>query len=176
MGDVYQGQLVRYRVSALKASWLVPVWLEHLALSAAGLLSGPTRLFTLEKDQLQQYQLAVLPVTAARAELQRWWQAFTEGLQAPLCLPLNTAWTWLEKTDAADEGDWACGPDDMQQKARAKAENVYLGDGSYQIGEVADIYLARVFPTLDDDAWDKLEAAARSLLVPLYNHCEEIQA
>lgn len=176
VGDVYRGQLVRYRVSALKARWLVPVWLEHLALSAAGLLSLPTRLFTLEKDQLQQYQLAVVPVALARETLQAWWQAFRDGLQAPLCLPLDTAWTWLEKSDMADEGDWVCGADTVLQKAREAAEKVYAGNGDYQRGEGEDIYFGRVFPTLDDDAWEQLESTARRLLVPLYNHCEEIQA
>lgn len=176
VGDVYQGQLVRYRVSALKAKWLVPVWLEHLALSAAGLLKFPTRLFTLEKDQLKQYQLDVVPETAAKAALQHWWLAYLQGMQSPLCLPLETAWTWLEKSDTEESSVWMEGNDEQLKKAREAAEKAYIGDGMFRIGEVEDIYFSRVFSTLDDVAWQALEAAARSLLVPLYNLCEEVEA
>ena len=57
VGDVHHGQLVRHRVSKLKASWLVAIWLEHLALSAAGKLSKPTQLLALDNGNLGEWTL-----------------------------------------------------------------------------------------------------------------------
>ena len=53
VGDVYHGQLVRHRVSKLKASWLVAIWLEHLALSAAGKTIKPTQLLALDNGNFR---------------------------------------------------------------------------------------------------------------------------
>jgi len=175
IGQVYQGQLVRHRVSKLKASWLVGVWLEHLALSAAKRLQQPTQLLTLDNGKLLQYELMVLEPETAQAELQRWWQAFLAGMQKTLCLPLNTAWRWLEKANASDTAQqWQLGDAAQQQQAREDALKTYQGDGFYVIGEVENVYWSRSFPELADSDWDELEGYAQTLLLPLYQQLTEI--
>jgi exodeoxyribonuclease V gamma subunit len=172
VGDVYHGQLVRHRVSKLKASWLVAIWLEHLALSAAGKLSKPTQLLALDNGNLGEWTLEVLSVTDARAQLQLWWAAFIAGMQRPLCLPVNTAWVWLEKalTESGNLGDAS-----QQLQARESAQKTYIGDGSFVIGEVQDNYLARCFPELTDEHWLDIQAWAVQLLLPLRQHLQEAE-
>ncbi|WP_316672068.1 exodeoxyribonuclease V subunit gamma [uncultured Tolumonas sp.] len=172
VGDVYHGQLVRHRVSKLKASWLVAIWLEHLALSAAGKLTKPTQLLALDNGSLGEWTLEVLRVEDARAQLQLWWAAFLAGMQRPLCLPVNTAWVWLEKalTERGELGDAA-----QQLQARESAQKSYLGDGSFVIGEVQDTYLARCFPELTDTHWLEIQTWAVQLLLPLRQHLQEAE-
>lgn len=173
VGELYDGQLVRHRVSKLKANWLVTIWLEHLALSAAAQLRQPTQLLVLDNGKLSCLQLGLLSIEDAQIQLQRWWQAFLQGMQQPLCLPLNTAWQWLENalTDTGELGDEA-----QQFQAREAARKIYLGDGQFVIGEVEDSYLARAFPVLEDEQWQQIAQWAPMLLLPLRMHLQEIDA
>ena len=117
----------------------------------------------------------VLEPETAQAELQRWWQAFLAGMQKPLCLPLNTAWRWLEKANASDTAQqWQLGDAAQQQQAREDALKTYQGDGFYVIGEVENVYWSRSFPELADSDWDELEGYAQTLLLPLYQQLTEI--
>ncbi|WP_081741443.1 exodeoxyribonuclease V subunit gamma [Tolumonas lignilytica] len=170
VGELYDGQLVRHRVSQLKANWLIAIWLEHLALCAANKLHKPTHLLVLDNGKLSEWSLALLNVADARQQLQRWYQAFIDGLQQPLCLPVNTAWHWLEKamTEQGELGDAA-----QQLLAREAALKTYLGDGQFILGEVEDSYLARTFPELDAVHWDVLCHWAEHLLLPLRQHLQE---
>ncbi len=173
VGEVYAGQLVRHRVSKLKANWLVAIWLEHLALSAAGKLQQPTRLLALDNGKLGEGSLAVLSADAAREQLLLWWQAFTEGMQRPLCVPVNTAWQWLEK--ATKESGWL-GDEAQQLQAREAAQKTYTGDGTFVSGEGQDSYLARGFPELTSEHWEEIEEWAVQLLLPLRQHLQEAEA
>ena len=102
-------------------------------------------------------------------------QAFLAGMQKPLCLPLNTAWRWLEKANASDTAQqWQLGDAAQQQQAREDALKTYQGDGFYVIGEVENVYWSRSFPELADSDWDELEGYAQTLLLPLYQQLTEI--
>ena len=94
-------------------------------------------------------------------------------MQRPLCLPVNTAWQWLEKATTES----GCLGDDAQQlQAREAAQKTYTGDGTFVSGEGQDTYLARCFPELSSEYWEEIEAWAVQLLLPLRQHLQEAEA
>ena len=98
-------------------------------------------------------------------------------MQKPLCLPLNTAWTWLEMVNAGESAlQWQLGDMFQQERAREAAMKVYQGDGFYVIGEVENVYWSRCFPELANTDWEALERYAQTLLLPLYQQLTEIDA
>lgn len=172
--DLYPQQLVRYRVSKLKASWLVAAWLEHLALSAVGHLARPTRLLTLANGVLSQMQWLPLSQDAATAQLDYWWQFYRTALQQPCCTAWETGWSWLGKASNKDEtGQPVLGDTEQRQSAWHAAEKSYLGD-DFTMGEGQDLYIHRCFPELTPEVRQEIERWAETLLLPIYQHMQEV--
>lgn len=174
--DMYPGQLVRYRVSKLKASWLVSAWLEHLALSAAGRLTQPSRLLTLANGILSRQQWLPLSVDEASTHLEQWWQFYRTALQQPCCTAWETGWVWLNKACDKNAAGVPELSDDVEQRLSAwrVAEKIYLGDGYTLSGEGLDPYVHRCFPELNRDVQQDIERWAETLLLPIYQHLQEV--
>ncbi len=105
------GGLVRYRSSTLKAEDRLRLWIEHLALCAAG---APAESVHLAQDLSWRLR----PVGAAAAELSRLLGLYRRGLCEPLRFFPRTSWAWA--STFAARGD--------PQRALAEAAKVWAGD------------------------------------------------
>jgi len=110
---LFEGGLIITRLSGLKASDRLQIWLCHLLLGALGQTRQVSQI-GLSKGQAQHLSYAPVPEPAYL--LSQYLQLYAQGLESPLPVALESAWAWFtardkgpEKAQAAAEIRWRGG-------------------------------------------------------------------
>jgi exodeoxyribonuclease V gamma subunit len=157
--------LADYRPGRLSVKARLDVWLTHLAYHAMGYPPLPS--YLLGRDEGARLQS--VSEEQAHGYLSQWLEVLNQGQQAPLALPIETAWAWLA---AAWDGKQCQLSDDpvVLKKAMGKAMGQF--EGNQQIpGEGGDPYVSQVITDLEAQ-WPSIQALAELLLIPLMHHQE----
>ncbi len=94
--------LRHYRASTLKGNQIVTLWLAHLIGSAAGVLTGPSRLITKDTDR----QLTAITPDDALTRLQPWVTGWQQGQASALPFFANTSAAIAGVVKGKPEASW----------------------------------------------------------------------
>ncbi len=162
--DVQPDGLLRWRPSLLRVPHGLQLWLEHLVYCASG-GSGDSRLLGRRDGE---WHFPALAREEAQALLSELVKGYRQGLREPLILLPDSGGAWL-KACYDPQSDSILWDDDTQRKARAKLVQTWEGNQTVG-GEGQDIWLQRLWRTLDEDYYDAIVREAQRWLLPLFSH------
>jgi exodeoxyribonuclease V gamma subunit len=152
LGNLRGGGVLLWHDKSLEGRSLLRCWLHHLAGSAAGVLSAPSRLLDAKKTWL----FDPMDPAAAAAELERMLAIFREGQRRALPLFPRSSHTYAAAT--------AKGVD--HRSALNRARHVFEGSMSSR-GEGQDAYIARAFPDAEAALDDAFAECALTVFEPV---------
>ena len=161
LSDVQEDGLLRWRPSVLNVTHGMQLWLEHLVWSAQGWV-GESRMYGRKESQ---WRFPAMDSEQARHYLSELLDGFRQGFAQPLILLPQSGWAWLKSCYDADQ-DAILWDEATQLKARNKLLSVWEGNVMVE-GEGADIWLQRLYRTLDDAYYEAIIAEAGRYLLPL---------
>ncbi len=162
LSDVQPDGLLRWRPSVLNVAHGLQLWVEHVVWCATG-GEGSSRMYgrkssawhfpSLEAEQAKSYLLQLI-------------EGYREGLNQPLLLLPNSGGAWIKACydPAFDAILW-----DEQTQQKAKNKLLAAWEGNLMVeGEGADIWLQRLYRTLDNDYYEAIIREAERYLLPLF--------
>ncbi len=162
--DIQPDGLLRWRPSLLRVPHGLQLWLEHLVYCTSG-GSGHSRLLGRRDGE---WHFPALTRVEAEALLSELVKGYRQGLREPLILLPDSGGAWL-KTCYDPQTDSILWDEDTQRKARAKLVQTWEGNQTVG-GEGQDIWLQRLWRTLDEDYYDAIVREAQRWLLPLFSH------
>ncbi|WP_058913733.1 exodeoxyribonuclease V subunit gamma [Entomohabitans teleogrylli] len=162
--DVQSDGLLRWRPSVLNVGHGMQLWLEHLVYCACG-GNGSSRLMG---RNASVWRFPALPVQEAEAYLEQWLEGYLSGMSQPLILLPRSGGAWLSAC-YSPESQSILWDDETQQKARVKLLQSWEGNQMVE-GEGADIWLQRLWRTLDREYYDAIIREAQRFLLPLFRY------
>lgn len=162
LNDVQSDGLLRWRASRLQVAHGLQLWIEHLIWSAMG-GGGDSRMYGRENTA---WHFPALPASQALEYLEGLVDGYSRGIMAPLLLLPQSGGAWLAACFDPVQ-DMILLDEATQKKARAKLQGVWEGNMMRE-GEGADIWLQRLYRTLDEDYYQSIIREAERYLLPLY--------
>lgn len=164
LNDVQPDGLLRWRPSLLRVPHGLQLWLEHLVYCASG-GSGDSRLFG-RRDGV--WHFPALERDEAQALLSEMIKGYRQGLSEPLILLPDSGGAWLKACydPITDSIGW---DEETQRKARQKLIQTWEGNQTVG-GEGTDIWLQRLWRTLDEDYYDAILREAQRWLLPMFRY------
>ncbi|MBV4412672.1 exodeoxyribonuclease V subunit gamma [Enterobacteriaceae bacterium YMB-R22] len=162
--DVQPDGLLRWRPSLLRMPHGLQLWLEHLVYCVSG-GEGSSRLLGRREGM---WSFPVLAHEEALALLTALVEGYREGMREPLILLPDSGGAWL-KTCYDAQNDSISWDEETQRKARAKLAQAWEGNQTIA-GEGNDIWLQRLWRTLDDDYYQAIVREAQRWLLPMLRH------
>ncbi|NIF34095.1 exodeoxyribonuclease V subunit gamma [Enterobacter sp. Cy-643] len=162
LSDVQADGLLRWRPSVLNVAHGMQLWIEHLVYCASG-HSGESRMYG-RKDS--QWRFPHMAQDDAKAWLLQLVEGYKEGLRQPLLLLHNSGGAWI-KTCYDPQNNAILWDEETQQKARTKLLAAWEGNHMVE-GEGADIWLQRLYRTLDAEYYEAIITEAQRYLLPLF--------
>lgn len=162
LSDVQSDGLLRWRPSVLSVAHGMQLWIEHLVWCACG-GGGESRMYG-RKDSA--WRFPHLEAGEAREYLAQLIEGYTEGLNQPLLLLHNSGGAWI-KACYDPQNSAILWDEETQQKARNKLLAAWEGNHMVE-GEGADIWLQRLYRTLDAGYYDAIVREAERYLLPLF--------
>lgn len=145
----YSGHgLLRVSVSNMKGKNILPLWIEHLVLCAAGELpQGEISRFIYTKDkQKQEIRFPWFAATEARGYLIPYISAFLQGMTRPLPVFQGASWAYAESLKATAEKS----PDQTPDEAKALAAAKKAWESSWkQSGDIYNEYVQLIMRGMD---------------------------
>lgn len=162
LSDVQEDGLLRWRPSVLSVAHGMQLWVEHVVWCAVG-GKGSSRMYG---RKASQWHFPGLEPEQAKKYLQQLIEGYREGLRQPLLLLPNSGGAWIKACyDPAN--DVILWDEQTQQKAKSKLLAAWEGNQMVE-GEGADIWLQRLYRTLDSDYYDAVIREAERYLLPLF--------
>lgn len=156
--------LLRWRPSVLSVAHGLQLWIEHLVYCVGG-GTGISRLYgrndsgwvfpPLEKDLAEKYLAQLI-------------EGYREGLSQPLVLLPNSGGAWIKACYDA-ENSAILWDDDTQKNARRKLTQAWEGN-QMVAGEGADMWLQRLWRTLEPEYYQAILREAERFLLPLFRY------
>ncbi|MCT4708464.1 exodeoxyribonuclease V subunit gamma [Enterobacteriaceae bacterium H16N7] len=162
LSDVQSDGLLRWRPSVLNVAHGMQLWVEHVVWSAMG-GQGSSRLYGRKSSE---WVFPALEQEQARGYLLQLIEGYLEGLSQPLLLLPNSGGAWI-KACYDPSNDAILWDEQTQQKARTKLLAAWEGNQMVE-GEGADVWLQRLYRTLDNDYYDAIIREAERYLLPLF--------
>jgi exodeoxyribonuclease V gamma subunit len=162
--DTQPDGLLRWRPSQLQVGHGMQLWLEHLVWCASG-GSGESRLYGRNDGQ---WRFPALEPEQARELLCELVAGYQQGLSQPLILLPASGGAWLKACYDAHQ-DIILWDEETQRKARTKLQQAWEGNQVVQ-GEGQDIWLQRLWRTLDNAYYDAIIGEAQRWLLPLFRY------
>lgn len=154
--------LLRWRPSVLTVSHGLQLWLEHLVWCAGG-GTGTSRLYG-RQDSCWEFES--LPKDMAQHYLAQLIEGYKEGMASPLILLPHSGGAWI-KACYNPENNAILWDEETQQKARYKLLQAWEGNQMVD-GEGADIWLQRLWRTLEPEYYQAILREAERFLLPLF--------
>ncbi len=162
--NVQSDGLLRWRPSVLNIQHGMQLWVEHLVYCACGGM-GTSRVIG-RKDT--RWSFPALPQQEAVSLLEQWVSGMQAGMAAPLILLPECAGAWLKVCYDA-ENDVILWDEPTQQKAKAALLQRFEGN-QMVTGEGADMWLQRLWRTLDTEYYQAILRGAERYVLPLLRH------
>lgn len=162
LSDVQADGLLRWRPSVLNVAHGMQLWIEHLVYCASG-YAGESRMYG-RKDS--QWRFPAMESGEAKSWLSQLLAGYKEGLRQPLLLLHNSGGAWI-KACYDPLNNAILWDEETQQKARTKLLAAWEGNHMVE-GEGADIWLQRLYRTLDAEYYDAIITEAERYLLPLF--------
>ena len=162
LSDVQSGGVLRWRPSVLTLGHGLQLWLEHLVWSASGGY-GQSHMYG-RKDS--QWRFPAMEKEQAEPYLAELVEGYKRGLSQPLLLLSQSGGAWL--TACYDrQQDTILWDEQTQQKARNKLIAAFEGNAMIE-GEGTDIWLQRLYRSLDDGYYETIISEAENYLLPVF--------
>ncbi|QIA62622.1 exodeoxyribonuclease V subunit gamma [Vibrio astriarenae] len=153
----YQSGLVRYRVGRIRSQDMLSAWIDHLCLCAMG-HSKPTHLIGYDrKEGVVHWVIPAMSRDQSHRLLNELARLFSEGINAPLPYFPTTALSAVEA--GFSRGNWV----EDDEKSLKKMAGAFEG-GYMMSGEGENEYIARVWPTWDEDLANQVLALSRLVI------------
>ncbi|MEL4012695.1 exodeoxyribonuclease V subunit gamma [Dryocola clanedunensis] len=162
LSDVQPDGLLRWRPSVLNVAHGMQLWVEHIVWCASG-GQGSSRVYGRKNSA---WVFPPMDPEQARTYLQQLIEGYLEGLSQPLLLLPNSGGAWI-KACYDQANDAILWDEQTQQKARAKLLAAWEGNQMVE-GEGADVWLQRLYRTLDNDYYEAVIHEAERYLLPLF--------
>lgn len=162
LSDVQPDGLLRWRPSVLNVAHGMQLWAEHIVWCASG-GQGSSRVYGRKNSA---WIFPPMDREQARTYLQQLIEGYQEGLSQPLLLLPNSGGAWI-KACYDQANDAILWDEQTQQKARAKLLAAWEGNQMVE-GEGADVWLQRLYRTLDNDYYEAVVHEAERYLLPLF--------
>ncbi|RPH21999.1 exodeoxyribonuclease V subunit gamma [Buttiauxella warmboldiae] len=162
LSDVQPDGLLRWRPSILNTAHGLQLWIEHLVWCAMG-GGGESRLYGRDATE---WKFPALEVAQATGYLQQLIEGYRRGLTQPLLLLPVSGGAWI-KACYEPANDAILWDEQTQQKAKSKLLAAWEGNQRVE-GEGADIWLQRLYRTLEPDYYEAIIKEAECYLLPLY--------
>ncbi|KJY85074.1 exonuclease V subunit gamma [Vibrio galatheae] len=141
----YQSGLIRFRSGKIRSQDYLSAWIDHLAMSAMG-VSKRTHLIGYDRKEGVVHLIypEITDAQHAHGLLSELVRLFYQGMTQPLCYFPKTALASVEA--GFNRGNWV---DDEEKSLKKMAET--FNDSFMATGEGKDPYIARIWPTWNDD-------------------------
>lgn len=164
LSDVQQDGLLRWRPSVLNVAHGMQLWVEHIVWSAMG-GEGSSRVYGRKSSQ---WRFPPMAREQAEAWLVQLIEGYQEGLSQPLLLLPNSGGAWI-KACYDPVNDAILWDEQTQQKARSRLLSAWEGNQMVE-GEGADIWLQRLYRTMDNEYYEAVIREAERYLLPLFRY------
>lgn len=162
LSDVQEDGLLRWRPSVLNVAHGIQLWVEHVVWCAVG-GGGNSRMYGRKSSE---WNFPALECEQAKGYLLQLIEGYREGLSQPLLLLPNSGGAWI-KACYDPQNDAILWDEPTQLKARNKLLAAWEGNQMVE-GEGADIWLQRLYRTLDNDYYSAIIHEAERYLLPLF--------
>lgn len=162
LSDVQADGLLRWRPSILNPAHGLQLWIEHVVWCALG-GDGESRLYGRDSTE---WKFPALDVTQAKSYLQQLIDGYRKGLVQPLLLLPMSGGAWI-KACYEPANDAILWDEQTQQKAKSKLLAAWEGNQRVE-GEGADMWLQRLYRTLEPDYYEAIIREAERYLLPLF--------
>lgn len=160
--DVQSDGLLRWRPSLPGIRDGMQLWLEHLVYCASG-GTGMSRLYGRRDGQ---WCFPALSCEQAKTHLTELIVGYRQGMREPLILLPESGGAWL-KASYDMQAQRIAWDEDTQRKARTKLVQAWEGNQTIA-GEGQDVWLQRLWRTLDDNYYSAIVHEAERWLLPMY--------
>lgn len=163
LDQIQSDGILRWRAGKLSVYDGMALWIEHLILTVIKQNGVHDSRIYGRDETIWRFQ--PLSITQAQEELDNLVNGYIEGMNQPLLLPLKSAWSWLES--CVDKESQTISTDSQirtkaRQKLQASWERNYLFTGE------CDDYYLRLFPVLNNEIIEQIEALAIRFLLPIF--------
>jgi exodeoxyribonuclease V gamma subunit len=162
LSDVQNDGLLRWRPSVLNVAHGMSLWVEHVVWCAIG-GEGSSRMYG---RKASEWNFPALDSEQAKGYLQQLIDGYRKGMCQPLLLLPNSGGAWIKACydPANDVILW-----DEQTQLKAKNKLLAAWEGNQMVaGEGADVWLQRLYRTLDNDYYEAVISEAERYLLPLF--------
>jgi exodeoxyribonuclease V gamma subunit len=162
LSDVQPQGLLRWRPSILTVGHGLQLWLEHLVWSASG-GNGQSEMYGRKESQ---WSFPALEKEQAEHYLEQLIEGYKKGISQPLILLPQSGGAWL-KACYDPQQNAILWDEQTQLKARSKLISAWEGNALVE-GEGADIWLQRLYRSLDDSYYQAIIREAENYLLPIF--------
>lgn len=157
---IQQDGILTWRPTNLSIRDGISLWIDHLIYCILNTDKSQSRLYGREDNQ---WRFSHIDANQALAILTDLVDGYIQGINQPMLLPLQSAWSWLITAYNPKTAEI-----EPSEKAISKLLNAWQG-GQFHSAE-CDSYYARLYPELNNELIEQITHLAQRFLLPVLLH------